>query len=383
MNIINTVIVPFIGRNACMNAIRLSLIVTLFFTSCSSQKEQNDQIAIGVVAPLSGNFAFYGNEVKDALLLIEKYENPDNRFDFIFEDNQGSASNSVTAFKKLALDDNIQIIFSCNSPFSIPLRPLAAEEQKVLLAMVTGARDFGKENEWSFRDAINQDQEGISLAKYLIESTEVRNGVTYVVNDDYGLGGARAFVETFLGLNGNIILQETFEMDDRNMRNTLVKLLAKNPEFIFVVGREQSLISTINQIREVDKEIMIVTSDAFDSPNVLEGVGENASGVVYANYYHTLDNDRAKEFISKFTGEFGREPGIYAIDTYVAGKYITEIIGRVGNNGEAIRKELSTLKYESFLKGNLYVNESRDVISPVAIFGIEEDLKKIILRVIE
>lgn len=348
---------------------------------CSLEKDKKS-IDVGVILPLTGKFSFYGNEVKDALTIVEKNAKSKS-VNFIFEDNQSESGKSVTIFNKFAIRENMPLIISCNSPLSIPLRPLAEKNSKVLLALVTGARNFGEANKWCFRDAINQDQEGVALAKYIIANTSKRKGATFVVNDDYGLGGAQSFVEKFEELGGNISSQETFAMDGRNMRNDVSKLLKNNPDFIFLVGREQTIISSINQIREQNESILIVTSDSFDSPNVLTSLGSNTQGVVYANYNNNLETKNGKILFSEFNTLFSREPGIYAIDSYIAGKYIIQLLEKSDNNSAILQEEFSKMIYDSQIKGELKVNSLRDVISPVAIFKINSELEKEILHIVK
>jgi len=363
----------------------ITLFVAIIFSVFSFQgcgKKEENVIKIGAILPLTGKLSFYGNEVKDALSIVNEQKD-EKKIVFVFEDNQSKANNSVTIFNQFAIDKLMPLIISCNSPLSIPLRPLAEKNKKVLLALVTGARDFGLANKWCFRDAINQDQEGTALAKYMISQTMKRKGTTFVVNDDYGLGGASAFKQKFEELGGEILIEETFEMDERDMRSKIIKLLNSKPDFIFLVGREQTIITSISQIRERDKDILIITSDAFDSPTVIKGVSENAKGVVFASYHNNLDSEEGKLFVNTFIGKFNREPGIYAIDAYVAGKYILELLKKSGNNSQTLRKFFSEMEYTSEIKGRLKVNEKRDVISPVAIYQITENMEKKVIHIIE
>jgi branched-chain amino acid transport system substrate-binding protein len=351
-------------------------------TSINCQKQGASQVVVGVDLPLTGNLSFYGNELRDALTLVQQ-EHAASGVTFAFEDNQSEANGSVTVFNKFALNGSMPIIVSCNSPLSSPLRPLAERNKKVLLALVTGARDFGMENQWCFRDAINQDQEGEALATYLVEKTPMRRGATFVVNDDYGLGGALAFAGRFEKLGGTITSKETFEMSDRDMRAKVAKLLDAKPEFVFIVGREQTIITSINQIRERNATIPIVATDSFDSPNVRDGVGQNAKGVLFASYYNDLAGQQGKAFVDLFTQRFGRAPGIYAIDAYVAGQYIMQLVAQSRKDSEALRVALAQMRYDSPIKGALHVTEKRDVLSPVAIYAIGNQLEKQVVHVVQ
>lgn len=355
-------------------SLQIGLALLLFSGMCA--KHTPDRVTVGVDLPLTGPLAYYGHEVQNALTLVMKHD-PSSGVEFAFEDNQSKGNVSVSVFSRFCMNRSIPMIISCNSPLSIPLRPLAEQNQKVLLALVTGARDFGVMNIWSFRDAINQDQEGGLLADYIINKTSFKNGVTFVVNDDYGLGGASAFKAKFVSLGGIIDLEETFEMNDRDMRPKLLKLLSKQPQFILVIGREQTLITSINQLREMNKTVPIITSDAFESPTVFEGLGEGRKGIIFASYYNDFENDTGRRFLADYQESFNKQPGIYAVDAYVAGSYIMDIIKTSGKGSDQLRAALSRMTYDSPIKGKLIVNEKRDVISPVAVYQIGNNYEKL------
>ncbi|MCK4762972.1 MAG: penicillin-binding protein activator [Candidatus Aminicenantes bacterium] len=356
----------------------------IFIPGCKKEQKADEPkvIKIGAILPLTGKMSFYGNEVKNGLK-IAKEINKSNNISFDFQDNQSTPANSVNTFMKFSQDKSVNLIISCNSPLSIPLRPLAEKHKKVLLALVTGARDFGTVNKWSFRDAINQDQEGVALAKYVALKTNMRKGVTFVVNDDYGLGGAESFLNKFKELGGDVLFQETFEMNDRDMRSKILKLLEKKPDFIFLVGREETIITSINQIREFRKKIPIITSDAFDSNNVMKGVSENAKGIIFASYYNNLVNEDAKFLFSQYKKINNQEPGIYAIDAFVAGNYLIKEVLKPNSDNEKIRLALVKLNFNSTIKGRLSVDEKRNIVSPVAIYRVDDEMKKVLIHVVE
>lgn len=344
-----------------------------------SKKQEKEVIKIGAILPLTGKFSFYGNEVKNGLTLVQKN---DSSLNFIFEDNLSQANISVTAMNKLLEDPNISIIFSSNSPLSLPLRPIAGEKKRVLIALVTGAKDFGVENEWCYRDAINQDQEGVAQAKYIFHKTTYRKAAILCVNDDYGLSGAASFHEMFERLGGTVVSLETFEMNTADMKNQVVKLMNYEPDFILTIGREQTLITAINQIRDFNKAIPIITSDSFESKNVMEGITTNAIGIIFTSYQNDLTSKRAKTFIDNYLKQFNYEPGIYAIDAFVAGSYIAEIIKR-SNDPDSIRIALSNLIYESDIKGVLKTDDKRNIVSPIAVYRINDKMQKEQISIIE
>lgn len=341
-------------------------------------KQEKVGLKIGAILPLTGKFSYYGNEVKNALTIAQP---KDSSIQFVFEDNLSQATNAVTVANKLFQNQNISLIISSNSPLSLPLRPIAGSYKKVLLALVTGAKDFGLENEWCFRDAINQDQEGVAQAQYVINSN-FRKVAILVVNDDYGLSGAKAFETKFEEMGGKIVGKETFEMNTTDLKNLVSKTLSTRPEIILTIGREQTIITAINQIRNNNPIIPIITSDSFESENVLKGLGKNAKGIVFTSYRNNLSTEEASNFINSYKNNFKTNPGIYAFDAFIAGNYIIDIVKK-SNSPDSIRVKLSKLVYYSQIKGKLKIDDKRNIVSPMAVYKINDNLQKEEITIIE
>lgn len=378
-------------RNIIINGFFSVLISSIFYVGCNtndnhdrSDKEKqptssSNKTRILCNLPLTGDLAYYGKEVKNALEILQEKE-ASELVDFTYEDNLSNPTNAINIFNKYGENPDIPIIISCNSPLSKPLRPLALKNQKILLALVTGALDFGLENEWCFRDAINQTQEGIILGHFLFSEGKKKCASLYV-NDDYGIGGYESFKKTFEESGGKVIANEQFTMSTTDMRNNIAKIFSFHPDFVFLVGRESSLINAINQIRERDKNILIVTSDAVESPNVIEKIRGNINNIYFASYFNNSDSPESKKFIAEYKNKYGTSPGIYAVDAFVAGSYLKTILSELPKprTSISIKQKLTKMVYESPIKGNLFVNEKRDIISPCAVYTFTQSADKKLL----
>jgi len=328
-------------------------------------------VVVGANLPLSGPMSYYGQEVQRGLTLAFEGEVGVRAN---YEDNHSVARDAVTVFQMFA-SRGTSIVVSSNSPLSAPQRALAQQSRIVLLALVTGAENFAGGNPWVFRDAITQTAEAPPLADYAWEALGARRVASLVVNDDYGLGGSRAFKRQFESRGGAIVAEETFETANTDLRAQLTKLKASKPDTLYVAGRQQNLIAAIVQARELAVAPKILTGDSFDSPSVIEGVGAAGQGVVFSSYDIDLSaTEEARRFKERFLKHFGSEPGVYAVDAYAAGRYLLDIFRKAGPDPERIREEMSKLKTTS-VKGPLEVTRDHDILPPTGIFKIENGKK--------
>ena len=83
-----------------------------FLASCS---KESTSIKIGSIGPLSGAVAVYGTEAKDAAVLAVEEINAAGginglQVELIAEDDEGDPAKTVSAFKKLTVQDKCKII---------------------------------------------------------------------------------------------------------------------------------------------------------------------------------------------------------------------------------------------------------------------------------
>ena len=101
------------------------------------QNNQND-ITIGVIAPLSGELGMYGNSMKAALELSSKQINNkinNKNIKFIFEDGKCDGKTSAEVANKLINIDNVDFILSGCSSESLSIAPIAEQNKKIHISV--------------------------------------------------------------------------------------------------------------------------------------------------------------------------------------------------------------------------------------------------------
>ena len=215
---------------------------------------QTAPIKVGANITLSGQISYWGEQVKKGLDVAVSDANRDTELrpiEILYQDNQGEAKNAISIFQRFATLEKVSCVLSIFTPVSKPLRPLAEQNRIPLLATVVSAVGFGLENEWSFRDFPSQTQQAIAVAQYAYNDLGSRSAVSLVVNDDYGRDGETVFVEEFAQLGGEILGTDTVDQSARDIRAQATKLIALNPDCLFIVIRDTTLGLAVKQFREL------------------------------------------------------------------------------------------------------------------------------------
>jgi len=368
------------------------LFISVAFLEGCTERTNPEPIPVGeeivkirVTAPLTGKFAYYGTQVQQALsLALEDNANAlkDSgiKVDVKYVDNIGDKTTAITNFNMFVSEGGVPIIISTNTPLSQPLIPLAEQNKINLLALVTGAKDFAKDTNYTFRDAIMSYDEGVLMARYLLKNN-VTKVSTLVVNDDYGLSGANGLKDEFTRLGGAIVSQELFDNSATDMRTQITKIKERNPEAVFLVGREMNIVLSVKQMSEIGITAdRIYSVDSLESPTVFTGLGESANNIRFTSVYYDSSDTETRLFFDKFKQKYGSEPGIYAIDAYAAGQYFSQSFLTCGITVEDINRCLSNERFQT-IKGELNFNELHDAKINVGVFRINNGTKEFIERV--
>jgi branched-chain amino acid transport system substrate-binding protein len=361
-------------RNILIVAVVAALAVASAFFVVNRQGTSGnkaDVIQIGANLALTSSFPLWSQQIRDGLILaVEQFNEQDtqSKVSLVIEDNQGKAQSAASAFQKLANVDRVSAVVSTHTPLSQPLQSMSEAEKVPLLGTVVSAVGFGEVNKWSFLDWPSHDDLTPPVAKHSIDTLGSKRAATLVVNDDYGLDGARVFKKSFEELGGTLAAAETFTNQDTNMRDQLSRALAQNIDTIYTVGREKQIIAVVRQAREMGFKGDIVGVNAFDAPEVWSALGETANGIIFAGVgAEDYGSEDYKRFHDQFVKRFARAPDWIALYGYTIGQYLTEAAAAAQGDREKLRETLSSLDTKT-LRGNTRMTKARAIRMPIVLY---------------
>ncbi len=238
----------------------------------SGGREGIGLIRVGVVAPLSGNQAFIGQDFKEGL----EVKVP-NSISLVFEDSQGDVTKAVSAYNKLKLDKvDVLIVVGAGDEAIIPL----VDKDKIpTILTVSSTGGLPAKSKYVFRYFTNADGDVPVMVKYIVGNLNLKNIGIIHIQDNYGISYKDAFVKE-AGANGiNISGVEQYFYTDSNYKTQLTKLNHSKPDAIYVIGLDYQVTQIIKQAKELGIKTKfisvgtIATSYAISQANgVLEGV---------------------------------------------------------------------------------------------------------------
>ena len=338
--------------------------------SCTNTSHNSDlDISIGINLILSGKAAELGVEVKKGLdLAWQEYNDTcqKNAINPIYEDNQYNARQAVSITRKFIDVDKASIVICGYTPMVKATKDILNKASIPMIVTLTSAANITDDLDWVFRDFIQESHYMPIMANYAFNKAEYRFGTSLVINDDFGLDARKFFESSFRELGGTMDNGEVFDVSEMDHRTKINKLLSDNPDFVLIVGRGAAMINACRQIKEVDKDLPILTTVSINNKNIWDGLGDVANGIVFAEIdvnknteVYRMINNRSEEI-------YGQQLNWLNIYGYTTGKYLAEIIYKFGSDKEKIKTALKRLKVNS-LRGNIYMNKNREVITPLVI----------------
>ncbi len=309
------------------------VVIVLIIWWATSEKGPSEEgpIKIGVLAPLTGDVAAVGQNLRAGVELAVEEINANGgingrNLEVIFEDGICNAKDATNAANKLVNIDKVPVIIGglCSSE-TLAAAPIAENAETVLLSPCSSSPDITDAGDYIFRDYPSDTFQGKKGAEIAYDELGSRNAAILYCLSDWCVGLDRVFKETFTGLGGSIVAEESFEQKSRDLRTQLTKIKAANPDLIYFVSYTESAVNGLKQIKELGIEIKILGADAWNDPTIPEEAGNSAEGIMYTMPFSPLTD--------KFETDMKAKAGEVTICTpqaYDAVNIIADIMKKVG-----------------------------------------------------
>lgn len=357
-----------------MTFIAISLVAAL--TGCSGPPEAGGgrgNIKIGFIAPLTGDLAYIGENMKAAAEIARDEINQSGgvaplqgvggrNVELIVEDGKCEPKEAANAGNKLINIDKVPAIIGglCSSE-TLAVAPLAERSRVILFSAASTSPNISAAGDYIFRDVPSDAFQGVFAAQYVKTKLGKNRVALLKCLSDWCLGVNDSFKAEFKRLGGQITAEEAFAQDSRDLRSQIAKVRASSPELVYFVSYTEGAIVGIRQMRELGITAPLFGADAWSDPKIWESAGESGDG---ARYVEPANNEVPRAFIDamgKKTG--GREINVYAPRAYDAVKLLASIMNRAGTDTGAIKKALYATQNYQGIADNYTFDKNGDVTS--------------------
>lgn len=392
--------VDVVSRKLLAVILALMLIATLVIAGCSKKEEttggttggteEPEVIKVGLITPLTGDVATFGQSTKKAAEMAVEEINAKGgvlgkKIELIIEDDRNDPKETANLVRKLVDQDGVvAIIGSLTSKCSLAGMPIANQKKIPMISSSSTNPKVTETGPYSFRVCFIDDFQGQVMAKFAYEDLGARKAaILYDVGNDYSKGLAEFFEKSFKELGGEVVAVETYQQQDNDFNAQLTSIKAKSPDVIFLPDYYQKVALIAKQARALGIDATFLGGDGWDSPELVKLGGEAVEGGYFSNHYSKQDPDeKTQEFIKKFEEKYGEKPDALAALGYDAVYFLAQGIEEAGKvDPEAIKDALTNIKEFSGVTGTFTLDENRNPIKSAVVLKIENGEQVFVKRV--
>ena len=234
----------------------MMLLATVFIVGCGKKANDGNVIKIGVIAPLTGNYAQYGVAVKEGVeLKVDAINNAGGingkKIELVTADSKGDVQEAVNAFKKMVSQDKVNVVIGeVVSATSQAISGLAQQAKVPLISATATSLDVTKGKDFVFRTTFTDPYQGTATAKYAKSKGIKSIAILTNSSNDYSVGIANAF-KAQAAKDGITITEEKYTNDDKDFKAILTKVKGQNPQAIFIPDYYNTIVLIISQAKDL------------------------------------------------------------------------------------------------------------------------------------
>ncbi len=285
--------------------------------------------------------------------------------------------------------------------------PICQEAKVPLITPASTNPKVTQIGDYVFRVCFIDPFQGEVMAKFAYNTLKVsKAAILKDIKNDYSVGLAQFFTETFTNLGGQVITEESYAEGDIEFRAQLTAIKAKNPEVIFIPGYYTEIGLIARQARDLGINVPLIGGDGWDSPRLVEIGGKALENTYYSNHYTAEDpRPQIQQFISNYKTRYNETPDAMAPLGYDAAKIAFDAIKRSGilqeqnikrayeenpkasslmdavnnpQNRQLIRDAIATTKDFPGVTGMITIDENRNAKKSAVVVKIEDGKVKFV-----
>lgn len=324
-------------------------------------------VRIGVLAPLSGENATYGDAtmkgIDMALDEISKKADYNNfKIELIKEDSKLEAGKAVNGIQKLISIDKVPVIIGPFGSSEVLAVSQSANQGKTPIISASATADaIADAGDYVFRIVPSNQEQGSSMADFVVKKLNIKDSIVILaLNNDYGVSLSRAFKNRIIDLGCTIVYEDKFNEKEKDFKTLILKVKNLNPKFIYLPDHYNESGLFLKQAKELGLSCSVGGGDGSYSPDLISIAGSGSNG-----FYLTLmgidnSNPNTERFKEVFSKKYNKDFDVYSAYSYDCMFVIAEALRQLSSaelkavDGSKIRSLLLGLTFNGITGTNKF-----------------------------
>jgi len=293
------------------------LIGLVFLAGCDGDEESSSSapLKVGVILPMTGNTATYGEESWNGILLAQDALKADGvQFDLRLKDEKSEAQTANIQTKTLIENEGVNVILGSVASSNTLQIMLVAKEAGIPVITPASTNDTltAQGGPLASRICFNDSFQGAVLANFAL-AEGWKKGVAVVDKSQVYSTGLAENIRKVFEAGGGTLAFEYYTTGDTDFANTIQNVVNQKPQVIFFSGYYPEGGPMIRQAGDKWKGIPLVAGDGFDSPDLPKLVGDTNADIFLSSHFAADAPDpKVQEFAKEYEKRFGKLPGAMA-----------------------------------------------------------------------
>ncbi len=329
--------------------------ISVFAFMLPSQAAAADTIKVGIVLPLTGPQAKFGEIEKQSFdMALEEINGgggiKGKKLEFIMEDDTGRPEVGRSVVEKLITKDKVVMLgggYSSSVTFGVAG---VAQQNRVPFLVNTGSADKITEQGWDYIFRLNPpvSEYASGVETFLAEVVKPKDAVILHENSLFGTKGAKAFQKSCKKLGIKVLMTEGYEHGGIDFKPVLVKVKQMNPDLVYMISYIMDASLLMRQARELKltPRLFVGGAAGFTLPEFDQNAGKAANFVVSATLWHqVLPLPGAMDYFNRFKARYNKDTEYHGAEAYAAAYVIRDVLKRAKSfSPEDIKQALSETK---------------------------------------
>ncbi len=280
-----------------------------------------DVIKIGVFEPMTGaNAAGGAMEVEGIKLANEMTPTvtvggKEYKVELVIADNKSDKVEAANAAQRLVDKDKVSVVLgSWGSSLSIAAGPIVQDAKIPAIGLSCTNPLVTLGNDYYFRVCFIDPFQGTVMANYAFNNAKAKTAViVQEVSNDYSVGLAKYFTDTFKTLTGNencVLAVLNYNTGDQDFSAQLTQVKSLNPDVIFAPGNYTESALVMKQARELGITVPFLGGDTWETPEFIDVGKELVEGATFSTFFAVegATSETAKKFLDAYRAKYNKEP---------------------------------------------------------------------------
>ncbi len=318
-------------------------------------------ITIGLIAPLTGPVAAYGDQVKKgaetAVEVINKAGGvKGEKLVLKLADDAGEPKQGVSAANQLVGDGVKYVVGPVTTGVAIPVSDVLSENGVLMVTpTATGPDLTARKLENVFRTCGRDDQQAEVMADYALKHFKGKK--IAILNDKgaYGKGLADAFKAALNKGGIKEVYYDSLTAGDKDFSALVTKLKAAGADIVYFGGYHPEGGLLTRQMHDAGMKTLVLGGDGLSNTEYWAIGGKSSEGTLFTNASDALKNPDSAAAVAALK-EKGLPPEAFTLNAYAAVEVLKAGIEKAGkadpsatakalHAGMAIKTAIGTLTY--------------------------------------